>query len=95
MIIAILGVLIFIAVILAPWLISVAIALIAVGGVALAIAAAIAAVCVIIGIIWRIGSVLIKDQQEKPQVIRGERVACPFCQCEMSINAFLCKNCGN
>lgn len=92
---AILLVLILIAVLIAPWLIGVAIAAAAIYGVYLVIAAAFAAVAIVIGVIWALISVTVKNQREKPEVIHGERKACPFCQCEMPVNAFICKNCGN
>lgn len=89
---AILIVLILIAVLIAPWLIGVAIAAAAVYGVYLVAAAVLAGVAFVIAIIW----VLITDKgrREKPEEILGERKACKCCQVEMAASATQCKNCG-
>ena len=89
---AILLVLILIAVLIAPWLIGVAIAAVAVYGAYLVGAAALAGVAFVIVVIW----VLIteKGRSEKPEEIHGERKACKYCQVEMATSAAHCKNCN-
>lgn len=90
---AILLVLILIAVLIAPWLIGVAVAVIAVYGIYIVGAAALAGVAFVLVVIW----VLITDKgrSEKPEEIHGERKACLHCQAEMAVSAVYCKNCGH
>lgn len=89
---AILIVLILIAVLIAPWLIGVAIAATAIYGVYLVAVASIAGVAMVVAVIW----VLVSGhtRQEKPEEILGERKSCKYCQVEMAASASRCKNCG-
>lgn len=89
---AILLVLILIAVLIAPWLIGVAIAAAAVYGVYLVAAAALAGIAFVVAVIWVLFTE--KGRKEKPEEIHGERKACKYCQVEMAVSATHCKNCG-
>ena len=89
---AILLVLILIAVLIAPWLIGVAIAAAALYGTYLVAAAVIASAAIVVAVAW----VLItgNSRQEKPEEIHGERKACKYCQVEMAASASRCGSCG-
>lgn len=89
---AILIVLILIAVLIAPWLIGVAIAAAAIYGVYLVAAATLAGMAVVVAVAW----VLIteKSRQEEPEEISGERKVCKYCQAEMMVSSTQCRNCG-
>lgn len=89
---AILLVLLFIAVVIAPWLVGVAIAAAAIYGIYIVTAAALAVVGFIVAFVWVILSN--KNKKDKPEEIHGERRACKFCQVEMASSATRCKNCG-
>lgn len=89
---AILIVLILISVLIAPWLIGVAVAAAAVYGVYLITAAALAGVVFVIAAIWLLATT--KKRREGPEEIHGERRACKHCQVEMPVSAIQCKNCG-
>ena len=90
--VAILIVLVLIAVIIAPWLIGVAITAVAVYGIYLVAAAALAGVAFVIAVVWVLATE--KGRREKPEEIQGERKACKYCQVEMAASAIRCKNCG-
>lgn len=94
--VAILIVLVLIAVIIAPWLIGVAIAAVAVYGIYLVAAAALAGVAFVIAFVIAVVWVLAteKGRRERPEEIQGERKACKYCQVEMAASAIRCKNCG-
>ena len=89
---AILIVLILIAVLIAPWLIGVAIAAAAIYGVYLVAAAALAGVAVVVAVAWAL--ITESSRREKPEEIHGERKACKYCQVEMAASANQCSNCG-
>lgn len=89
---AIFIVLILIAVLIAPWLIGVAVAAAAAYGIYLITAAALTGVVFVIAVIWLLATV--KSRREGPEEIHGERKACKHCQVEMPASAIQCKNCG-
>jgi membrane protein implicated in regulation of membrane protease activity len=90
--VAILIVLILIAVLIAPWLIGVAIAAAAAYGIYLTAAAALTGVAFVVAVIWVLATS--RGRRDKPEEIHGERKACKHCQVEMPASAIQCKNCG-
>lgn len=89
---AILIVLILIAVLIAPWLIGVAVAAVAVYGIYLTAVAVLAGLAFVIAVAWVL--VTEKSRRDKPEEIHGERKACKHCQVEMPAATVQCKNCG-
>lgn len=94
--ILILATLAIIAVILAPWLIGVAVALAALYGIYVVIAGALAGLILITALIWFLFSEVRKTNAEKKKTapISGGRVACRNCQAEVSDKLKHCDNCG-
>lgn len=90
--ILILIVLLIIAVIIAPWLIGVAMAAAALYGVYVVIFAALMALALVVGAVWGIVSSMRNNKQEAAP-ITGGRVACKNCQAEVSDRLTHCDNC--
>lgn len=93
--ILILAVLVIIALLLAPWLIGVALAAVALYGIYVVIAAAITGLILTIGFVWfLLTSINRKSPGEETAPIVGGRVSCPSCQAEISDRLVVCDNCG-
>ncbi|WP_417500574.1 hypothetical protein [Marinobacter sp.] len=88
---AILAVLILIAVILAPWLIGVAVALVAAYGLYVVAVGALVALALPVIFLW-VSFTQKKDSSEPPP-ITGKRVPCRHCQAEMPDYIVFCHNC--
>lgn len=88
--VAILGVLVIIALVLAPWLIGVAVALVAAYGVFIVIAGGLALLAGLIAVVW----VVMADRKptEAPP-ITGARTSCTHCQAEIPASLIYCDNC--
>lgn len=94
--ILILVVLVIIAVILAPWLLGVALALAAVYGLHLVIFGGLMALVVAVGSVWMLVSAVSnsKAANQEAAPIAGGRVVCRSCQAEVSDRRTTCDNCG-
>jgi hypothetical protein len=88
--VAILAVLILIAVILAPWLIGVVVALAAAYGVYIVALGVLAAVA--LPLIW-LWIAMIQKKNEGPPITTGQKVPCKNCQAEMPDYIVFCHNC--
>ncbi|MDX1597429.1 MAG: hypothetical protein R3295_02095 [Marinobacter sp.] len=88
---AILAVLILIAVILAPWLIGVAVALVAAYGLYVVTLGVLAALA--LPLIWAWVAMTQKKETQDPPLSTGARVACKHCQADMPDFIVFCHNC--
>jgi len=88
--IAIFVVLVIIALVLAPWLIGVAAALVAAYGVIIVVLGGIAILSGIAVVLW----VVMTDREpaESPPLV-GARTSCRYCQAEISSSLAFCDNC--
>lgn len=91
--VGILCVLVLIAVLIAPWLMLVGAAGIALYGAALVVAAATFVVVGTIVLAWVIVRGIRRRRGDLPDQIRGARKSCPHCQVEMAATATYCRNC--
>ena len=91
--IAILAVLVFIAIVLAPWLLAVIAAGVAAFGVFLVAAFGVAVAITIWSVIW-LGVKEATKRKGEPPPIEGARKVCASCQAEMSVHAGRCPSCG-
>lgn len=89
---AILLLVILIAVLVAPWLIGVAAATVAIYGIYLVAAVMFAGIATIAALIWFLATDT--NKKEKVEEIHGKRKICKYCQVEMASSATYCKNCG-
>ena len=90
--IAILVVLVVIAVVLAPWLLAILAAAVAIYGIGLIVTIAAVLVLAVAAGVWVAVSRTAK--KKRPEEIRGPRKACVACQVEIPADSVRCRNCG-
>ena len=92
--VAILCVLVLIVVLIAPWILLVVAAGVALYGTALVVAAAVFVGAGVAVLGWLAAMGIKRRHDDRPEQIHGARVACGTCQAEMPALARHCRNCG-